>query len=170
VAGTRAGWSWLVPVVVAMPLVVVEMWFDRRSRSRRLVPELCGAMGIAAAVAAVVMAGGETARLAFGLWLVLSARAVASIPFVRIQIARLRHGNGSVAASDAAQLIGVVIAAGAVILDGRLVAGLVAVVGLAALQSRWARQAPVTAKMLGVRELLLGLAVVAITSLGVLVL
>ena len=30
------------------PLVGVELWFDMRSRSRRLIPELCGAVGIAA--------------------------------------------------------------------------------------------------------------------------
>ena len=40
-----AGWSWLVPVVIAGPLVAVEFWFDIRSRGRRLIPELCGAMG-----------------------------------------------------------------------------------------------------------------------------
>jgi len=31
-----------VPVVLAAPLVVVELWFDMRSRSRRVIPELCG--------------------------------------------------------------------------------------------------------------------------------
>ena len=59
-----AGWTWLVPFAVAAPLFAVELWFDVRSRGRRLVPELCGAIGITAAAAAIVIAGGEPARLA----------------------------------------------------------------------------------------------------------
>ena len=98
VAGRWSGWVWLVPVAIAGPLVVVEMWFDMRSRGRRLVPELCGSIGIASVAAAIAIAGGETGRLAVGLWLVIAARAVASIPFVRVQIDRLRHGSGSTGA------------------------------------------------------------------------
>ena len=75
-----AGWSWLVPVAVALPLFAVELWFDVRSRGRRLVPELCGGVGIAAASAAIVLAGGGAARLAIGVWLILAARAVALDP------------------------------------------------------------------------------------------
>ena len=74
VAVVLAGWAWLVPVALAAPLVGVELWFDSRSRSRRLVPELCGAVGIAAVVASVALAGGTEPRLAAGLWLVLAAR------------------------------------------------------------------------------------------------
>ena len=50
-----AGWTWLVPVGLALPLVAVELWFDVRSRSRRLVPELCGAIGIASVAPAIVI-------------------------------------------------------------------------------------------------------------------
>ena len=39
-----AGWHWLVPVAIALPLFGVEFWYDVRSRGRRLVPELCGAI------------------------------------------------------------------------------------------------------------------------------
>ena len=70
------------------------------SRSRRLVPEFCGAVGIAAVAASVALAGGANTRIAVGLWLVLAARSLASIPFVRVQIARLRHGSGPVTVSD----------------------------------------------------------------------
>jgi YwiC-like protein len=56
-AVAAGGWSWLVPVALALPLFAVELWFDVRSRGRRLVPELCGGVGIAAASAAIVVAG-----------------------------------------------------------------------------------------------------------------
>jgi hypothetical protein len=162
-----AGWGWLVPVTIAVPLVAVELWFDMRSRGRRLVPELAGAIGIGSVAAAIAVAGGESARLAVGLWLVIAARAVASIPFVRVQVDRLRHGHGSRPISDRAQLAGVVIAAATVVVDTRLAAGAVAVGALAVGQLWWVRQPPIPAKRLGMRQLLLGLAVVAVTAGGV---
>ena len=102
VAIVDAGWTWLVPVAVAGPLVAIELWFDVRSRGRRLVPELCGAIGIAAVSAAIAIAGGRSGALAVGLWLVLAARSIGAIPFVRVQIGRLRRGHGPVWHSDLA--------------------------------------------------------------------
>ena len=167
VAGLRAGWTWLVPVAAAVPLVAVELWFDMRSRGRRLVPELCGAVGMAALVAAVVLAGGASAHLAVALWMVLAARSVAALPFVRVQITRLRRGTGRVLVSDRAQLAGGVLALAAVAVDRAAMAGAVFVLGLTVLQSRWVRQPPVPAKVLGFRQLGLGLALVAVTAVGV---
>lgn len=165
-AGRWSGWGWLVPVAIAVPLVVVELWFDMRSRGRRLLPELCGSIGIGSVVAAIALAGGASGRLAVGLWLVIGARAAASIPFVRVQIDRLRHGSGSTAMSDGAQLAGVSIAATAVLVDGRVIAGAVGVMALAVVQTAWLRQPSVPAKVLGLRQLVLGLALVAVTAAG----
>ncbi len=59
-----------VPVVVAGPLAAVELWYDARSRSRRLVPELAGSISVCSMVAMIVLAGGGEIQLAVGLWLV----------------------------------------------------------------------------------------------------
>ena len=59
-----AGPSWLVPVVLAVPLLAIELGFDVRSRGRRLAPELCGAVGTGALAAAVIVAGGGPAVVA----------------------------------------------------------------------------------------------------------
>ncbi len=166
-AFTRAGWTWLAPIAVAAPLVGLELWFDMRSRSRRLVPELCGALGMAAAAASIAIAGGSGARLAIGLWLVLAARSVATIPFVRVQIDRLRHGASAVAASDRAQLLGLLTAAAAAAVTVSVLAGTLAVAALSVAHGVWVRRPPVPAKVLGVRQLLLGFAIVAIAALGV---
>ena len=61
-------------------------------------------------------------------------------------------------------LIGVV----AVLVDDRMLAGLVGLVVLAALQITWVRRPPIAAKVLGVRQMLLGLGLVAATAIGVL--
>ena len=168
VAAVLAGWSWLVPVAIAAPLVGVELWFDMRSRSRRLVPELCGAMGIAGTAAAVALAGDTAAGLAAALWLVLAARAIAAIPFVRTQVLRLRHDGTSSWTSDAAQVAGLAVALGAIAVDPAVAAGAVAVAALAVAQFVWSRRPPVPAKTLGLRQLFLGLAVVGVTAAGVL--
>jgi hypothetical protein len=164
---SRAGWAWLVPVAIAAPLVGVELWFDMHSRSRRLVPELCGSVGIAAVAASVALAGGADARLAVGLWLVLAARSLASIPFVRVQIARLRHGTRALAASDRAQIAGAGVAVAAVGVEPAVGAGAVAVGAVLIAQVIWVRRPPVPAKVLGLRQLFLGLAIVAVTAAGV---
>lgn len=162
-----AGWSWWVPVALAAPLLAVELWYDARSRSRLLVPELCGAVGVAAAAAAIVEAGDGERSLAIGAWLVLAARVVGSIPFVRSQITRLRTGAADLAWIDAAQAASILIAAVAVLGDTRLAAGLAAIVLLAAYQTASARSTPASAVRLGVAQMALGLAVVIATAFGV---
>jgi hypothetical protein len=158
---------WWVPVLVALPLVAVEWWFDIRSRGRRLVPEVAGAIGVAASVAAIVLADDSAAgRLAAGAWIVLAARSLGAIPFVRAQIARARHGIVSTGQSDAFQVLSVVVASAAVVLDVSFVAGALGVLVLAALQARWSRHDPPAIKVVGVRQMVLGIALVLVTAAG----
>lgn len=164
-----AGWSWLVPVVIAAPLVGTEFWFDVRSRGRRLLPELCGSVGIASVVAAIVLAGGHSANLAVGAWMVLSARAVGAIPFVRVQIARLRGVSGSTRSSDAAQAVAIAMGVVAVVMERQMVAGLIGLLVITVLQLVWVRRAPLAAKVLGLRQMALGVGLVVVTAAGVLV-
>ncbi|HSJ91977.1 MAG TPA: hypothetical protein VK917_07900, partial [Ilumatobacter sp.] len=149
------------------PLVAVEWWYDSRGRGRRLVPELTGAIGIAAVAAAVVVAGGASHSLAAGSWLVLAARSISSIPFVRVQIARLRRGSDDLRSSDLAQVAATLLAAAAVVVDRHLVAGATAVGAIVALQVWWVRRPPVPPKQLGFTQLGLGIGLVLVTAVGV---
>jgi hypothetical protein len=166
VASAASGW-W-VPVVLAVPLVGTELWFDVRSRSRRLVPELTGAIGIGSVAAAIVLADGGRPALAAAVWCVLAARAVAAIPFVRGRIAALhgRVGDGSFV--GAGFVAATALAAVAVVLDRAALAGAVVVgvvMGLQVLSTR--RPAP-RAAVVGIQQMVLGLAVVGATAVGVL--
>jgi len=167
VCGWLAGWWWLVPVALAVPLVAVELWFDVRSRGRRLVPEVCGAVAVASASAAIAVAGGGSAALAAGVWTVLAARSIGSIPFVRVAIDRLHHRAASLSLSDVAQAAAVGLGVVAVVIDRRLVGGLVALAAMAVVQVVWSRREPVPAKVLGVRQTIVGLAIVLLTAVGV---
>lgn len=164
-----SGGRWLLPVACAAPLAAVELWFDVRSRGRRLVPELCGAVGIAAVVAAITIAGGRSLELAIALWFVLAARAIGSIPFVRAQIARIRKLSSRSRVSDIAQLAAAAVAALAVGLTYSVAAGALAVALLGVAQIAWLRRPPVPARTLGVRQMMLGFALVVVTAVGVLV-
>jgi hypothetical protein len=156
-----------VPALVAAPLVVLELWFDMRSRSRRTVPEVAGSVGICAVAAMIVLADGGRARLAAAVWVVLGARALTAIPFVRAQIARLHHrptAPGTLLAVDAVALLA---AAVAVVLEPSVVGGAAAVLAIVVVQRLTARGPVPRPAVLGIRQLALGLAVVAATAIGV---
>ena len=158
---------WWMPAVVAGPLVAVQLAYDIRSRRRRLVPELTGAVAIAAVAAAVVIAGDGDPRLAAGLWLILAARATTSIPHVRAQIDRL-HGRdwqpGLVLASDSGA---VVVAGVAVVLDGRIIVGGVVLVAVVVVQQVRRHRPVAPVKIIGISQMVLGFAVVAASAIGV---
>jgi hypothetical protein len=168
-AWTWAGGRWLAPVALAGPLVVVELWYDRRSRSRRLVPELAGSVGIASVAATIALAGGESAALAAALWLVLAGRSVASIPHVRTQLDRLHGRDANQASADLAQLAGIVLAGVATVVQPHAVGGLAAVVAVALVHSALARGRVRPAVFLGVTEMVFGLVVVGALATSVLV-
>ena len=163
-----AGWHWLVPVAIALPLFGVELWYDVRSRGRRLVPELCGAIGMGAIATAIVVAGEGSVRLAVAAWMILAARSIGAIPFIRTQIARLHRGVASTGSSDLFQLLAIAVAAAAAVVDPGVVLGSLAVLVIVALHLVCVRRSPVPpAKMLGLRQMAFGFGLVAVTAIGV---
>jgi hypothetical protein len=164
-----ATWSAVAVVAagVALPLVAVEWSFDIRSRGRRLLPELCGAVGIGASAAAIIIVDGGAATLAIGCWLVLAARSLGAIPFVRSQIVQARRGVLDTRSSDLAQVAAVGLATTAAVLDRAVLLGALGVAALAGLQLWWVRRAPPAVKVLGMRQMALGLSLVVVTALGV---
>ena len=166
VAALTTGEPFWWPVAVAAPLVAVELWFDTRSRSRRLVPELAGTYGICAVAAMILLAGGHPTAQAVAVWLVLAGRATTAIPHVRAQISRL-HGRPT-SSSTLLSADGCAIAAAvtAVALDPALAAGAAAVATVIVFQRATAHQA-LPAKVIGIRQSVLGLAVVIATTAGI---
>ena len=154
------------PAVAAAPLVGVELWFDARSRSRRLVPELAGAIGVSAAAAMIVLAAGHDPTEAVAAWLILAARSVTAIPHVRDQIARLHHRPTAPRALLLADAAALGLAAAGVAVDPAFLAGAAAVAAVIVVQ-RVTAGTPVPAKVLGIRQSALGALVVTATALGV---
>jgi hypothetical protein len=164
VVTARSGHGWWAPLVAALPLVGVEMWFDVRSRGRRLTPELCGALGIASVAVAIARVGGTSWTVAIGLWVVLAARSVGAVPLARAQVARWRSRPVGLTLPRGAQAAAVVVAlagraTGSVPLAPALAIAVAAGWGLWSLQ-----HPPVQPKVLGYSQMAIGLALVLVTA------
>jgi len=156
------------PALMAAPLVAVELWFDMRSRGRRLAPELAGAAGIGAVAAMIVLAGGESASLAAALWMVLAARVLTAIPSVRAQVMALHGRTVSPIAGRVGDAAAIALAAIAVVVDPLVLAGAIAVAVVVLLQHVSNHYPAPRAALLGVRQTALGFLVVIVTASGVL--
>ena len=76
---------WLA-LVVAAPLALVLVVADFAGRSRDAVAETAGGVALCASAAAVALAGGAPAAIAFSASALLALRAVGSVLFVRARI------------------------------------------------------------------------------------
>lgn len=159
---------WVAPLFAAVPLVAVELWFDMRSRSRRLVPELAGTIGIGSVAAAIALIDGRELALSLGLWCVVAARAAAAIPYARTQVLR-GHGRPHHRwHSDLAQLLALGAVVIATALDAVPHASAAVIAVIAAVNLVAVRAAPRPATVIGVQQTCFGLAVVVVTAAAVL--
>lgn len=160
--GTKASSWW--PFAIAAPLVALELWFDMRSRSRRLLPELAGTVGIGSVAAAIALAGGARGGLAVALWCVVASRGVAAIPFVRTQVLRLHgrpHARWHSDLAQAAALVAVAIGWAVGDVPAASVAALALVAGVNLVAVRTDPRPP---KVLGSQQMALGLVVTLVTA------
>lgn len=154
------------PLALAVPLVAIELWFDMRSRSRRLVPELAGAVGIGSVAAAIALAGGSPGRVAAGLWCVIAARAAAAIPYVRVQLARARSRPHRCWPSDLAQA-GAVVAVASAWAVGAVPLAAVAVLAVSGAVALVGLRLPIRpAPLIGAEQSVVGLTVVLVAGLA----
>ena len=161
------GEPFLAPLVVAAPLIGLELWFDMRSRGRRLIPELAGTIGIGSIATAIALADGTSTSIAWGLWVVIAARSVAAIPYVRAQILRTRSRPAPRWHSDVAQVAGVVAAGLGWAFDLVPAAAVVAITVLAAINVIALRLEPRPAAVIGIQQTIFGIAVIVTTAIAV---
>jgi hypothetical protein len=174
--GLLAGWAatgavnnrFWIPLAVAAPLIALELWFDMRSRSRRLIPELAGTIGIGSVVAAITLAAGESGTLAVGLWVVVSARAAAAIPYARTQVFRAHGREVTLWHSDLAQALALAATAAAWAVDAIPLAPVLAVAAIAVVNLVAVRGPVRPAVVIGLQQMIFGFVVVAVTAIAVL--
>lgn len=159
--------AWWLPGIAAAPWLGVALWYDARSRGRELLPEVAAGAAFASLASMGALVGGAPWPLALGLWLILGARVATSIPQVRVQVTRLHGRSQPVRATVLGDAAAVLLAAVAVVLDGGLVAGAGAIVVIVVCGRWWLARPSIPARTLGLRQMGIGFALVAVTALGV---
>ena len=160
--------SFLWPLALAAPLILIELWYDTRSRSRRLIPELAGVVGVAAVAAAIALAGGGADLLAAGLWAVAAARAIAAVTFVRVQLRRAKGQPHTLRLSDRFQVVAIGVVVIGWVADAISIAGVIAIAALALIHAVLVRRPVPATPILGAQQVVFGLAVVLTAGLGAL--
>ena len=160
--------AWLIPLLVAAPLALVQLTFDLQHQSRRLLPELAGACALGALASSIALAGGWPAAPAWTLWGLLAARTLPTIFYVRTRLRLERGENPNLLPTWLSHLGALAVALTLVAVSLApwlsLIAFAVLLARAALGTSRW-RQ-PVRATVIGFREIGFGLLTVAILAIG----
>lgn len=82
-AAWQSGFSTLVPLAIAAPLGLQQIFADAARKGRSLLAELAGAVAISSSSALLAVAGGFSWPAALALWAVFACRFVPSVLYVR---------------------------------------------------------------------------------------
>ena len=159
--------DWWIPLIGTSPFFVIELSFDIRSRGRRLIPELSGALGMGAVATSIALSGNESIHVALGLWVVLGARAIASVPFARTQVRRMKNQPDSRLVADILQPVAIIVALTGWTLNWTPWLGVLAIFLLALWNLVEIRRPVHSAKRVGLLQSAAGLIVVVMTAIGV---
>lgn len=160
--------AFLLPFVLGVPLGAVVLAGYAQNRARDLLPELAGATALALAVFSLALAGGESMGVGAALTIIMIARNVASILYVRARLRLDKDRPYSPIPSTAAHIAG---SLAAVVLAVLNLAPWLAVAALAILLARAVfglspyRQR-VRVQTIGFLEIGYGLLTVLLTALG----
>lgn len=169
IAVTSLPREFLLPFVIAGPLVFIQFLYDARGHSRDLVPEVAGALAVGSISTAIALAGGWSRPTALALWIIVACRHVPTILYLRVLLGRRRQKqrarvNGAVIVVQLLPLIAVYV------LLSFKIAPVVAMLVFAILFGRAVigllNQAEPTPKILGISEIVFGAFTVLMVSAG----
>lgn len=156
-----------IPLTLAFPLVLIELFFSMRSRSRRLIPELAGTIGISSVVALQVLSAGLSLSLAIGMWAVVSGRAIAALGYVRTQILKIHGRNAKNWHSDVAQIVALTVVLLTYVLAEVPTVSLILIGAIALFNAFAVRRTANKAKAIGLQQMTFGASVILATGLAV---
>jgi hypothetical protein len=87
--------SFILPLLIAMPLACLQVAHDWTGKRRVLLAELAGAIAISSLATAIALGGGLPRAVSFALWAIMIARSVPAILYVRAILTRLHRQAGS---------------------------------------------------------------------------
>lgn len=99
---------WL-PLAAAVPLVVLRTPYVLRKDDKSLPPELLGSLALGSVAASILIAGGWNIIPALRAWLILSARGVTSVIYIRHRLRKERKQACSKGNVFAVHLLGLTV-------------------------------------------------------------
>ena len=87
----------LLPFLIAAPLVLIQLFYDALGQSRKLIPEIAGALAVGSISAAIALAGGWSRAAAYALWIVVACRHVPTVMYLRVLVRRRREKQRAMA-------------------------------------------------------------------------
>ena len=166
---TSAARESLLPLLISAPIVLVQFFYDAQGQSRKVIPEIAGALAVGAISTAIALAGGWPKPMAYALWIIVTCRHVPTILYLRVLLSRRRKQQraGIIGAVIAVQLLAVM--AVLLLLFFKMVPALALVVFVVlfirALIGLLSRTTPVP-KKLGIAEIAFGAFVVLLVGAG----
>jgi hypothetical protein len=148
---------------------ILALRFDLAARSREAAAELAGALALSVAAPGILLVGGRPPGVALGLWVVMAARAVTSIVYVRSRLRLERGEPAGVAAALGAHAVAVLGVAGLAAwgVVPRLGVAAVALLGLRAAYGLSPHRPRMTTRQLGLSEVVFGAITVLALAAGV---
>ncbi|GAB4521976.1 MAG: hypothetical protein OHK0046_33970 [Anaerolineae bacterium] len=161
------GTAFLLPLLLASPLIFVQQRHDVRNQSRTLAAEMSGSLALGATAAALVMLSDWAWAASLLLWGILALRTITSILYVRGKLRLERDKPVQWRGIVAAHALALVLAAAWVVANvvplsvllGVLLLTMRAIHGLQARRN-------VKAARVGVGEMLIGLLYIVLVALG----
>jgi hypothetical protein len=157
--------AFVLPLLIAAPLALVQVAHDWTGRRRVLLSELAGAIAISSLATAMALAEGWSTRASFVLWAIMVAREVPAILYVRACLRRVRACEASPLPMIVAHLLAIAAATGLAIVNA---ASPWAVIALTLLAVRalvgFAKAKMVTPKQLGFSEIAFGAMTVIVVA------
>jgi hypothetical protein len=159
VIGVKLGGSrTLTPLLIAAPLILLQLNFDFTRRSRALIAELAGSVATGSLATSLALSAGWPLRTALVLWVIVIGRSAPTILYLRTQLRRLHGRRASAGPPLLAHVAAIVVMLFLIRIGAAPVLALVAVLILfvRALVGLSNADRGTTAKTLGLHEMLFG--------------
>jgi hypothetical protein len=160
--------DFLAPLLIAVPLALLQVSYAARNRGREIIPEISGAWALGASAPMIGLAGGLAMPTAFLLWFILAVRALISILYVRVRLRRARQESARVEGALILHILAFALFA-ALGLAGEVGAGLLIAFGILLVRAAKGLLAPkaVPTKVIGFSEIGYGVMVALLAALAV---
>lgn len=162
-----SGPAFLLPLLIAAPIVIIQLIYDSMWRSRALFAELAGATSTGSIATAIAICAGWPPPLALALWVIIAARSLPTILYIRARLRMLRQKPASKRIAIGAHILAVLVVSlfawnGTAPWLSVLAIGMLMIRACAGLLST-RRTSP---QRLGISELLIGVFTIAAVSIG----